>query len=51
MLLDVNNLHCNVEGKEILKGISLTVNDGELHAMMGSNGSGKCTLASVLAGR
>lgn len=51
MLLEINNLHANVEGKEILKGINLQVNRGEIHAIMGPNGSGKSTLASVLAGK
>jgi Fe-S cluster assembly ATP-binding protein len=51
MLLEIKNLHVNVEGKEILKGINLTVNTGEVHAIMGPNGSGKSTFAQVLAGR
>jgi Fe-S cluster assembly ATP-binding protein len=51
MLLSIKNLHASVNGKEILKGINLEVNKGEVHAIMGPNGTGKSTLASVIAGR
>jgi Fe-S cluster assembly ATP-binding protein len=51
MMLEIKNLHAGVEGKQILKGLNLTINPGEVHAIMGPNGSGKSTLASILAGR
>ncbi len=50
-MLSINNLHARIGEKEILKGLNLTVNSGEIHAIMGPNGAGKSTLASVLAGR
>jgi Fe-S cluster assembly ATP-binding protein len=50
-LLEVKNLHVEIDGKKILDGLDLTVNKGEVHAIMGPNGSGKSTLAHVLAGK
>jgi len=51
MLLNIKNLHVAINGKEILKGLNLQVNEGEIHAIMGPNGTGKSTLAAAITGR
>ena len=50
-MLDIENLHANVDKKSILKGINLAINKGEVHAIMGKNGSGKSTLSNIIAGK
>ena len=49
-MLEIKDLHASINGKEILKGINLTVNPGEIHALMGQNGAGKSTMMNVLCG-
>ena len=51
MLLNIRNLHVSIDGKEILKGVNFSVNKGEVHAIMGPNGTGKSTLAAAITGR
>ncbi|MEZ4879957.1 MAG: ATP-binding cassette domain-containing protein [Chitinophagales bacterium] len=50
-MIQIKNLHASVEGKQILKGLNLTINKGEIHAIMGPNGTGKSTLGNIIAGK
>src|SRR3954468_13784566 len=50
-MFEIDNLHAEIDGKKILKGLDLSVNQGEIHALMGPNGSGKSTLANVIMGQ
>lgn len=50
-MLEIKNLHVNIDGKEIIRGLDFKVNKGEVHAIMGPNGTGKSTLANVIAGK